>query len=56
MTPLYTFATMRADSDRALRGYRFRRALRLGLLIPGSIALWSLMLTVGTFISATTFT
>jgi hypothetical protein len=46
MTPLYTFAMMRADSDRALRGYRARKWAREKLGARRGIVAISLIATV----------
>ena len=46
MTPLYTFALLRADSDRALRGYRRRKWERMNLGARGGTVAISLMATV----------
>jgi hypothetical protein len=46
MTPLYTFAMMRADSDRALRGYRARKWAREKLGARGGTVLIGLVAAV----------
>ena len=34
------------DSDKAMRAYRHRRAIRLGLVFAGILTLWSLLLVL----------
>jgi hypothetical protein len=46
MTPLYTYAMLRADSDRALRGYRARKWAREKLGARGGTVLIGLLATV----------
>jgi hypothetical protein len=46
MTPLYTFAMMRADSDKALRGYRARKWARENLGARGGTLAISIMAAV----------